>query len=100
GRDRLGDGQPPRRPAEHRRHLRRLRAGDLGDRNTTAKRTDRDGMHPSRSVQALVKETVMARSMQSTTRAITGTELTTTQLGKTGLEITRVGFGAWAIGGG
>ena len=26
--------------------------------------------------------------------------LTTTQLGKTGLEVTRVGFGAWAIGGG
>jgi len=28
------------------------------------------------------------------------TALTTTQLGQTGLEITRVGFGAWAIGGG
>jgi aryl-alcohol dehydrogenase-like predicted oxidoreductase len=28
------------------------------------------------------------------------TQLTTTQLGDTGLEITRVGFGAWAIGGG
>jgi aryl-alcohol dehydrogenase-like predicted oxidoreductase len=28
------------------------------------------------------------------------TELTTTQLGATGLEITRVGFGAWALGGG
>ena len=28
------------------------------------------------------------------------TQLTTTQLGNTGLEITRVGFGAWAIGGG
>ncbi len=28
------------------------------------------------------------------------TQLTTTQLGQTGLEITRVGFGAWAIGGG
>ncbi|MGA2925093.1 MAG: aldo/keto reductase [Solirubrobacteraceae bacterium] len=28
------------------------------------------------------------------------TELKTTQLGDTGLEITRVGFGAWAIGGG
>jgi aryl-alcohol dehydrogenase-like predicted oxidoreductase len=28
------------------------------------------------------------------------TQLKTTQLGKTGLEITRVGFGAWAIGGG
>ena len=28
------------------------------------------------------------------------TSLTTTQLGQTGLEITRVGFGAWAIGGG
>jgi aryl-alcohol dehydrogenase-like predicted oxidoreductase len=28
------------------------------------------------------------------------TRLTTTQLGQTGLEITRVGFGAWAIGGG
>jgi aryl-alcohol dehydrogenase-like predicted oxidoreductase len=27
------------------------------------------------------------------------TELTTTPLGGTGLEITRVGFGAWAIGG-
>src|ERR1700730_15142837 len=27
------------------------------------------------------------------------TSLTTTQLGQTGLEITRVGFGAWAIGG-
>jgi aryl-alcohol dehydrogenase-like predicted oxidoreductase len=32
--------------------------------------------------------------MQTTTR------LPTTQLGQTGLEITRVGFGAWAIGGG
>jgi aryl-alcohol dehydrogenase-like predicted oxidoreductase len=30
----------------------------------------------------------------------TETSLTTTQLGQTGLEITRVGFGAWAIGGG
>jgi aryl-alcohol dehydrogenase-like predicted oxidoreductase len=28
------------------------------------------------------------------------TQLTTTTLGETGLEITRVGFGAWAIGGG
>jgi aryl-alcohol dehydrogenase-like predicted oxidoreductase len=28
------------------------------------------------------------------------TALTTTQLGQTGLKITRVGFGAWAIGGG
>jgi aryl-alcohol dehydrogenase-like predicted oxidoreductase len=28
------------------------------------------------------------------------TQLRTTQLGATGLEITRVGFGAWAIGGG
>jgi len=28
------------------------------------------------------------------------TRLPTTQLGRTGLEITRVGFGAWAIGGG
>src|SRR5918998_297010 len=28
------------------------------------------------------------------------TKLRTTQLGSTGLEITRVGFGAWAIGGG
>jgi aryl-alcohol dehydrogenase-like predicted oxidoreductase len=26
------------------------------------------------------------------------TKLATTQLGTTGLEITRVGFGAWAIG--
>jgi aryl-alcohol dehydrogenase-like predicted oxidoreductase len=26
------------------------------------------------------------------------TQLKTTQLGQTGLEITRVGFGAWAIG--
>jgi aryl-alcohol dehydrogenase-like predicted oxidoreductase len=30
---------------------------------------------------------------------MTVTRLTTTQLGQTGLEITRVGFGAWAIGG-
>ncbi len=30
----------------------------------------------------------------------TTTQLPTTQLGETGLEITRVGFGAWAIGGG
>lgn len=28
------------------------------------------------------------------------THLKTTHLGHTGLEITRVGFGAWAIGGG
>ena len=28
------------------------------------------------------------------------TSLTTTELGRTGLEITRLGFGAWAIGGG
>ena len=28
------------------------------------------------------------------------TQLKTSQLGTTGLEITRVGFGAWAIGGG
>jgi hypothetical protein len=27
------------------------------------------------------------------------TQLDTTQLGTTGLEITRVGFGAWALGG-
>jgi aryl-alcohol dehydrogenase-like predicted oxidoreductase len=31
---------------------------------------------------------------------MTATQLTTTPLGETGLEITRVGFGAWAIGGG
>jgi aryl-alcohol dehydrogenase-like predicted oxidoreductase len=31
---------------------------------------------------------------------MTCTQLTTTQLGQTGLEITRVGFGAWALGGG
>jgi aryl-alcohol dehydrogenase-like predicted oxidoreductase len=30
----------------------------------------------------------------------TVTQLDTTELGSTGLEITRVGFGAWAIGGG
>jgi aryl-alcohol dehydrogenase-like predicted oxidoreductase len=28
----------------------------------------------------------------------TQTQLTATQLGHTGLEITRVGFGAWAVG--
>jgi aryl-alcohol dehydrogenase-like predicted oxidoreductase len=28
------------------------------------------------------------------------TQLPTTELGRTGLEITRIGFGAWAIGGG
>ena len=28
------------------------------------------------------------------------TQLNTTELGNTGMEITRVGFGAWAIGGG
>jgi len=28
------------------------------------------------------------------------TQLKTTQLGHTGLDITRIGFGAWAIGGG
>jgi aryl-alcohol dehydrogenase-like predicted oxidoreductase len=28
------------------------------------------------------------------------TQLKTAQLGTTGLEITRIGFGAWAIGGG
>jgi aryl-alcohol dehydrogenase-like predicted oxidoreductase len=28
------------------------------------------------------------------------TDITTTELGKTGMQITRVGFGAWAIGGG
>ena len=28
------------------------------------------------------------------------TQLATTELGATGLEITRIGFGAWAIGGG
>ena len=31
---------------------------------------------------------------------MTATQLSTTQLGETGLEITRVGVGAWAIGGG
>jgi aryl-alcohol dehydrogenase-like predicted oxidoreductase len=31
---------------------------------------------------------------------MTATQLRTTQLGKTGLEITRLGFGAWALGGG
>jgi aryl-alcohol dehydrogenase-like predicted oxidoreductase len=31
---------------------------------------------------------------------MTATQLTTTELGETGLQITRVGFGAWAIGGG
>jgi aryl-alcohol dehydrogenase-like predicted oxidoreductase len=31
---------------------------------------------------------------------MTATQLRTTQLGETGLEITRVGFGAWALGGG
>jgi aryl-alcohol dehydrogenase-like predicted oxidoreductase len=28
------------------------------------------------------------------------TQLTTSELGNTGMQITRVGFGAWAIGGG
>ena len=28
------------------------------------------------------------------------TQLKTTPLGATGLEVTRVGFGAWALGGG
>ena len=28
------------------------------------------------------------------------TAINTTQLGQTGLRITRIGFGAWAIGGG
>ena len=28
------------------------------------------------------------------------TQLRTTELGKTGMQISRVGFGAWAIGGG
>jgi aryl-alcohol dehydrogenase-like predicted oxidoreductase len=31
---------------------------------------------------------------------MTVTQLRTTQLGQTGLEITRLGFGAWALGGG
>jgi len=31
---------------------------------------------------------------------MTATQLKTTELGQTGLEITRVGFGAWALGGG
>jgi aryl-alcohol dehydrogenase-like predicted oxidoreductase len=33
-------------------------------------------------------------------KTVQQTPLATTQLGRTGLEITRVGFGAWAIGGG
>jgi aryl-alcohol dehydrogenase-like predicted oxidoreductase len=33
-------------------------------------------------------------------KGVQQTQLQTTQLGDTGLEITRVGFGAWAIGGG
>jgi aryl-alcohol dehydrogenase-like predicted oxidoreductase len=32
--------------------------------------------------------------------SMTATQLMNTQLGETGLEITRIGFGAWAIGGG
>ena len=32
-------------------------------------------------------------------RVMEKTQLRTTQLGETGLQITRVGFGAWAIGG-
>jgi aryl-alcohol dehydrogenase-like predicted oxidoreductase len=35
-----------------------------------------------------------------TGQAMQQTQLTTTQLGDTSLEITRIGFGAWAIGGG
>jgi aryl-alcohol dehydrogenase-like predicted oxidoreductase len=35
-----------------------------------------------------------------TSARISLTPMQTTQLGQTGLEITRVGFGAWAIGGG
>jgi aryl-alcohol dehydrogenase-like predicted oxidoreductase len=35
-----------------------------------------------------------------TMKTVHETQLATTQLGTTGLEITRVGFGAWAIGGG
>src|ERR1700733_344579 len=31
---------------------------------------------------------------------MTATQLTSTQLGKTGLDVTRLGVGAWAIGGG
>ena len=33
-------------------------------------------------------------------KPMTQHRLATTQLGRTGMEITRVGFGAWAIGGG
>jgi aryl-alcohol dehydrogenase-like predicted oxidoreductase len=37
---------------------------------------------------------------QLKTTELNTTELNTTELGSTGMEITRVGFGAWAIGGG
>jgi aryl-alcohol dehydrogenase-like predicted oxidoreductase len=41
-----------------------------------------------------------ARCLTRTENTLQTTELQTSQLGATGLEITRVGFGAWAIGGG
>src|SRR5579863_8732867 len=42
----------------------------------------------------------MQRHPKMTEISMTTTQLTTTQLGHTGMEITRVGFGAWALGGG
>jgi aryl-alcohol dehydrogenase-like predicted oxidoreductase len=44
--------------------------------------------------------TVNISSVASGRGSVTTTTLAKTELGSTGLEITRVGFGAWAIGGG
>jgi aryl-alcohol dehydrogenase-like predicted oxidoreductase len=48
-----------------------------------------EGLAASRALSYRAKDETMQQ-----------TQLRTTQLGTTGLEITRVGFGAWAIGGG
>src|ERR1019366_9895030 len=42
----------------------------------------------------------LGSEFQAKGAAMPQTQLKTTELGHTGLEITRIGFGAWAIGGG
>jgi aryl-alcohol dehydrogenase-like predicted oxidoreductase len=59
----------------------------------------RSGAPPRRkSISKLVVSFLMTSTHEETT--MTGTRLRTAPLGTTGMEITRVGFGAWAIGGG
>src|ERR1700692_4442945 len=52
--------------------------------------------HRGRTVDAMITTTLHTTTLHTTTQQ----NLTTVPFGTTGMDITRVGFGAWAVGGG